>query len=54
MKILFGLLGVAAVAYVVSLVVVRSERIRTEEGKPASWPLGDARMRGFAREFRNN
>lgn len=52
MKILFGLLGVAAVAYVVSRLVVRTERLERDED--ASWPLGDPRLRGFAETFRQN
>lgn len=56
MKILFGLLGVAAVAYVVSRIVVHTERTkeRLERDEDASWPLGDPRLRGFVETFRMN
>ncbi len=55
MKILFGLACVTVIAYVVALVVVPSKGVQPEEKEqPTSWPLGDPRMRGFAREFRSN
>lgn len=55
MKILLGLACVAAISYGIALLVVRSERAQPEEKEqPTSWPLGDPRLRGFARAFRQN
>jgi hypothetical protein len=54
MKWVLGSLAVAAIVYVITRIVARPRPVRMESEEPASWPLGDPRMRGFAGAFRMN